>query len=209
MKTKISCQASWSCLSSASISKENRHCERPAGHLGKHQITCCGKHRSWTTEGPSSIKKPRRSCRIFHGLKHNPTYVIWKGMRSRCNNTNGPFYLQYGGRGISMCERWDNFLNFLQDMGECPSGMSIDRINNDGNYEPGNCRWATLVEQANNKSSNVRIEINGETRTLAQWAVISGISRKTIYFRLRSGWEPQKAVMEPLIQYPGRKTPKD
>ena len=81
----------------------------------------------------------------------SPTYSVWIGMRKRCQNkaTNG--YLRYGGRGISVCERWHKFENFLADMGERPPGRTLDRINNDGNYEPGNCRWATLEEQNLNR----------------------------------------------------------
>lgn len=92
----------------------------------------------------------------FANIKHllankNKSYSVWKGMRKRCNNTNEPAYKNYGGRGIKVCERWNDYTNFLADMGEPPKGLSLDRIDNDKGYYPDNCRWATKTEQANNR----------------------------------------------------------
>jgi len=81
----------------------------------------------------------------------SPTYNSWRMMKTRCQNSNFPYYKDYGGRGIKVCERWMNFENFLTDMGERPENTTLDRINNDGNYEPGNCRWATRKEQRRNQ----------------------------------------------------------
>jgi hypothetical protein len=86
-----------------------------------------------------------------HGGHGTRTYRIWKAMRVRCRNPNFKQYKDYGGRGITVCERWDSYENFLADMGEVPEGLTIDRIDNDGNYEPGNCRWITRKEQNMNK----------------------------------------------------------
>lgn len=94
------------------------------------------------------------TMRLTHGMSRTPIYESWKAMRKRCLNPNAPKYRLYGGRGITICERWDYFENFREDMGERPIGLSLDRIDNDGNYEPGNCRWATQKEQQNNRSNN-------------------------------------------------------
>lgn len=110
------------------------------------------------------------------------------GMRSRCKNKNNPAYKRYGAAGIDVCERWDEFENFLRDMGNCPTdGHSIDRIDGNLGYFKENCRWATSKEQARNRSSQPRITFNGVTKTPVEWAEETGLHRKTIMRRIRRG----------------------
>lgn len=94
-----------------------------------------------------------------HGMAHSPTYSVWEGMKRRCHNPRSPKYEYYGGKGIQVCERWHKFPNFLADMGERPEGLVIDRIDSDGNYEPGNCRWVTAKEN-NDKAHEVKMRNN-------------------------------------------------
>jgi len=132
-----------------------------------------------------------------HGQTGTPTFKSWDTMRQRCNNPNDKKYRHYGGRGIVVCERWSDFENFLADMGEKPDGMTIDRIDNDGNYEPGNCRWATLVQQARNKRNNVMLTYQGNTFCLAEWAVRTGLTYRTIHSRYKSGWPAARILTTP------------
>lgn len=120
-------------------------------------------------------------------LSRTSTYRIWIAMRSRCNNPKTANYDKYGGRGIKVCERWDNsFAHFLADMGERPPGLSIEREDNDGNYKPGNCRWATRSEQGRNMRRNRMVTHNGETLCMAAWAERLGIRWDTLYRRIKA-----------------------
>lgn len=112
-------------------------------------------------------------------------YNRWEDMIARCNNPKHAKYPNYGGRGIRVCDRWRKYANFHEDMGLRPSGMSLDRIDNNGNYEPGNCRWATPQEQARNRRSNVMITIDGETHCLAEWVEILGEPREVLRRRFQ------------------------
>lgn len=126
------------------------------------------------------------------------TYNIWRGMKRRCDNKAVRSYARYGGRGIRVCERWLDYQNFLADMGEVPSQThSIERNNNDGNYEPGNCRWATPAEQNRNTRQNINITIDGKTMCAADWAIQFGLSAKTIRARIARGWSGVDAVLRP------------
>ena len=118
--------------------------------------------------------------------------IAWSAMKQRCNNPSASHWDKYGGRGIKYCNRWEQFTAFLEDMGDRPLGKSIDRINNDGNYEPGNCRWATQSEQLNNRGNNHVIERDGVRHTIAEWSEISGISAETIRVRHNRKWPVEK-----------------
>ena len=130
-----------------------------------------------------------------------PTYRSWHMMLQRCGNPNNHAYARYAGRGIKVCERWKKFSSFLEDMGERPAGTTLDRINNDGNYEPGNCRWATPLEQAFNSSRIRRVEFNGKSGSVSYWSRITGIHVQTLVSRFQKGWTAAEALTTP----PGEK----
>jgi len=141
-----------------------------------------------------------RNLMSTHNLSGTPEYVAWQGMKTRCNNPNSISYPLYGGRGIRVCDHWaQDFLSFLSDMGPKPGPeYSLDRIDNAKNYEPGNCRWATLSEQGRNKRNNHYLTYNGETLTIAEWAERTGIPEKTLRFRVnRSKWSDERAITTP------------
>ena len=130
--------------------------------------------------------------------KDSRTYRIWKGMRSRCRIPSATGYKNYGGRGIKVCDRWDDYLAFLQDMGEAPDDYSIDRFPDaNGNYEPGNCRWANKREQMLNYRRNVRLEFNGKTQTLDEWTKELGFGKMLISQRIKMGWSIKDALTLP------------
>jgi len=147
----------------------------------------------------ADLRAGRKSCRCSmrtrDGKSTSQEYICWRNMIARCTNPATDSYYLYGGRGIRVCDRWLVFSQFLDDMGDIPSkGMSIDRIDSDGHYEPSNCRWATSYEQARNRRNNHRITAYGETLTLTQWAARSKINASTIYRRLKRGLTGEDAI---------------
>lgn len=123
---------------------------------------------------------------LQHGRSHTPIYNIWLTMRARCENPNNEDFARYGARGIRVCERWQMFENFLADMGERPRGLTLDRIDNSGNYEPGNCRWASRTVQANNMRSMDPISLPDGTRiSLSMACRMIGVERTTLRKRAR------------------------
>jgi hypothetical protein len=133
--------------------------------------------------------------------KMRSEYRIWKGIMQRCSNPNNPQYKDYGGRGITMCQQWiDSFETFLNDVGPRPSlEYTLDRINNDLGYFPGNCHWATEVEQQRNQRGNRKITIDGETHYLTDWALLVGIKQGTISTRIHKlGWTEEEAIFTPV-----------
>lgn len=154
-------------------------------HDAVQRQTSCGCHRRRIP--PNGMKR--------HGLYGTKENRLWSSMIRRCTNPKQKNWGRYGGRGIKVCNRWLNsFEAFLTDMGKCPPGLTIERKDNDGNYEPGNCRWATQSEQANNTSRNHIIEFDGRRQTLTQWARELGIEPPTLRSRLKGGMELSHAL---------------
>lgn len=140
-----------------------------------------------------------RHATFKHGMTRTTIYRLWNSMRQRCYNPSAFGYSRYGGRGIKVCERWQSFENFFDDMSPRPSPQhSLDRIDNDGDYCPENCRWATNKQQSRNMKTNVLLTVNDKTLCVTEWAELTGISRKTIYERLNRGWSADRAVSAPV-----------
>jgi hypothetical protein len=130
---------------------------------------------------------------------HSGTYNAWVDMRRRCQKVSHPAYKLYGARGITVCDRWScSFPDFLADMGVKPARFTLERIDNDGNYEPGNCRWASVKEQSNNRRTNVTLTVNGESLTIVQWAEKLGTGKSTLQMRLKAGWSHERTVQTPV-----------
>lgn len=134
-----------------------------------------------------------------HGMSNTPEYQIWVGMKRRCFDVKKDNYSKYGGRGIAVCDRWMSFINFYADMGPRPSNKhSIERQNVNGNYEPGNCYWATLIEQANNKRNNVVFSIDGQNISRMDLCRKYNINRVTLKDRLKKGMALKEALIVPV-----------
>lgn len=133
--------------------------------------------------------RERIPCRLTHGHnrfgKRSPEYRSWANMKTRCTNPNLAQWKDYGGRGINFCKRWEDFQLFLEDMGCRPEGTTLDRINPNGNYEPGNCKWSTRAEQNNNRRDNHLVELEGQIMTLKRAADLLGIHRDTAFKRIK------------------------
>lgn len=127
-------------------------------------------------------------------------YQTWHGMIERCENKNARYYCNYGGRGISVCKEWHDFEEFASWAlnNGYTNDLTIDRIDNDGNYCPKNCKWSTKIEQENNKRTNRKVEMDGKVLNLCKWCEIYGISRDTVQSRLRLGWSIDDAIKKPV-----------
>lgn len=134
-----------------------------------------------------------------HGLHRHPLYKVWKGMMQRCHSETDRSYPRYGGRGIRVCQQWHDVGKFIADME--PSyrkGLQLERADNDADYTPSNCRWATTSEQQRNKRSNIRITIGGETKVLSEWCLVYGIRYQLAWERIVvQGWQPIEALTKP------------
>ena len=173
-----------------------------------------GRHRSC---GCAPRKQPRRDNRgrakvlgppmtavpLTGGWKPKvPAWISWQAMWSRCVHSSCNGYELYGGRGVRVCERWQDFRLFLEDMGERPKGFQLDRIDSDGHYSPENCRWLSPQEQARNQRSNYMIEWKGKRKCLSDWAKAVGIKHSTLHRRIRDyGWSVERALTEPVEEH--------
>lgn len=170
----------------------------------------CGNRK--TTEGVNLRSGSTKSCGCLkrelarkagdrtrtHGLTNTSAFKLWSSMIMRCTNPNDKSFPRYGGRGIKVCERWMKFENFLADMGDRPNGLTLDRIDNSGIYEPSNCRWATATEQSRNKRNNRVIAISGRSQCLTDWAKEVGVNEVTVQSRLARGWTDFDAIFKPV-----------
>ena len=153
----------------------------------------------------------QRAAHVRHGMTDSPEWKAWKSMLDRCLNDRHPSWKHYGGRGIKVCKRWRTFENFYADMGPRPAGYSLDRIDNSKGYSPANCRWATDHEQQNNRRSNVRLTLDGKTKTLKEWAAHFGVDYAVVKYRRAVGtpeefWfsaSPRKEYKR-LIEFKGK-----
>lgn len=131
-----------------------------------------------------------------HGMKYTRIYATWANMKRRCNNPKCSMYYLYGGRGITVCDRWkQGFQNFYEDMKDGYSeDLQLDRIDVNGNYFKENCRWATRIEQGKNKRNNVYLTYKGETKLASEWAILVGAKIPTVIKRIRMGWTPEECL---------------
>ncbi len=165
----------------------------------------CGNEKC--VRGSNLLSGQTQSCGCLNFSSHTKhregksrLYVIWAGMKQRCENSNRKDYAKYGGRGIRVCDEWHDYLSFRD--WACANGYddskSIERINNDGDYSPTNCRWVDYTVQQNNKRNSFCLTVDGKTQTAAEWSKESGIPAERIRKRKRNGWTDKDAVFEPL-----------
>lgn len=177
--------------------------------LGQHHWLCrcdCGKTKAVQKSNLSSGRVGSCGCMrskwisakiSTHKRSHSKIYIIWQSMMRRCYDPRVKNYHRYGGRGIKVCDKWHKFENFFADMGLRPSNRSLERKNNNGNYELNNCEWATNDVQANNRSTSRYLIANGEKRSVSQWARLIGVPPQTITFRIQHGWSDVDAATKP------------
>ena len=170
--------------------------------MGERKVECLCDCGNTTVPFAANVRRGfTTSCGCFsteshmtHGKTGSSEWRSWSSMKARCSNPNSPEWRNYGQRGIGYCDRWKSFKNFLNDMGERPSGMTLDRIDNNEGYSPENCRWATNETQHNNKRTNRRIPHDGESLTISQWARRKSIRPNTLLTRLNRGWTIDRAL---------------
>lgn len=162
--------------------------------MGGYKLAATGqkKPRSWS--GGLDNQRKAATANKTHGMCESPAYRSWAGIIQRCTNPKCKAWESYGGRGITVCERWLKFENFFADMGPRAPDLSIERIDVNGNYEPGNCKWATKKEQYNNKRNTRLLTHQGETATMSEWARRCGLEPTTLLTRMERGWSVERAL---------------
>lgn len=163
-------------------------------------ICDCGTKRTVLTGDLVNGRTKSCGCgRFTHSLTKSPEYRIWTDIIRRCHNPKRPDYHRYGGRGITVCDRWRNsFEAFFEDMGQRPKGKTLDRKDNDGPYSSDNCVWATRKQQGRNTRQNKRVTYKGQTMTLVEACEKSGLTKNAVQGRLRRGWTIERALSEPV-----------
>lgn len=172
---------------------------RPTYLIATNQIKSCGCSKGESLKRYNASGMRSKGC-YKDGRSLHPLYGTWFQMISRCENPNQNHYDRYGGRGIKVCDEWHDFWQFVKwsdSVGGRPKGYTLDRIDNNGNYEPNNCRWADWRTQTTNKSSNVFIEFEGQTKTVTEWAEFLNLHPHTLQERLKKGWSVERALTEP------------
>lgn len=177
----------------------------PSGATRSAWFCVCDCGETKTVSQHSLSRGLTRSCGCMmrektpkHGMSRRPVYRQWAAMLQRCNNPRHTHFSHYGGRGIQVCERWHDFMSFFEDMGEPEPGMTLDRIDVNGNYEPGNVKWSSRREQANNRRNNTTLTYAGKTLTIAEWGRVTGLGKSAIKNRLSRGWPVDRILREPL-----------
>ena len=186
-----------------------REAEKPPGRSEKYYWCRCVCGTERRVRGPELSSGRSLSCgcltretnaslNLVHGGYGTREYRSWLGMKRRCYDRRHANFHIWGGRGICVCERWlHSFGNFLADMGPCPKGMTIDRVDTNGHYEPDNCRWATITEQARNRRTNIHLTLGGTSKTIAAWAEDLKIRPETIYWRHKRGLPDAECLRRP------------
>lgn len=179
-------------------------------HYDRYYLCLCECGKQVIVTRHHLLNNHTKSCGCFrkekfntykHGLCYHRLYRIWDKIKHRCYNANCKRYSSYGGRGITVCDEWKNdFLTFYNwsIANGYQDNLTIDRINNDGNYEPSNCRWTTVKVQSTNTRTNHKLTYKNKTLCVSEWAEIIGIDKDTLYMRLKRGWSAEKALETPL-----------
>ena len=179
------------------------HTEVFSTNLTRLHTKSCGCHKKANYK-TMNLKHGATAGRMGDKNSYPSSYKIWCSMKQRCYDQNLPQYKFYGARGISVCERWHDYANFIADMGEPPAEMSLDRIDNNGDYSPENCRWTDWKTQQRNKRNAHLITYQGETKSLAEWADHLGISRGKLHNRIFRGWDVHRAFTQTYRKSPSR-----